>query len=79
LATGWTPLLAFSHDLDERRTDVLLLHAVDGALSNVLTQPRFAPPPGLSQTTTDPRPDQVLPYPSPPSSRAPQQQQHIIY
>jgi hypothetical protein len=74
-----TPLLAFRHDLDERRTDVLLLHAVDGALSNVLTQPRHAPPLGLSQTVADPRPDQATPHPSPPDIWALAQQQHSIH
>jgi hypothetical protein len=79
LITGRTSLLAFGHDLDERRTDVLLLHAVDGALSNVLTQPRLAPPPGFHQTTAIPRLDSAQPHPTPPNTWAASQQQHSIY
>lgn len=75
-------VLAFSHDLDELRNHVLLLHAVDGALSNVLTQPRLASPHGLKEPRISllglcPLHPHFRPQVSPRGSQL--QQQHIIH
>gem|GEM_PF-4242848 len=58
-----SPLLAFVHDLDERRTHVLLLHAVDGALSNVLNQASTRFIIWFPKTAVDPCSDHAHPRP----------------
>jgi hypothetical protein len=75
-------VLAFSHDHDELRNHVLLLHAVDGALSNVLTQPRPASPLGSKEPRNfllglRPHHPHFPPQASPRGSQL--QQQHIIH